>query len=237
MKSSQFTTQSVSGLAAAHQQNVLHRDIKPANIMLDSKSGIAKIADFGLACTTEGSNLTQTGFLVGTPDFISPEQAAGKSIDHRSDLFSLGSVLYAMCCSGKSPFNGQSIMTILESVRSQQPISIETINPSVPVWFRSVVDQLLQKEPERRFESAARVLTAIELQTDQDAQNFTPRIDLSVNKSIRQEKLKRQNKYSEVDGIGHRSFFVVDWHCLLVVLFPRTRFEPNKKHCSKGLNW
>ena len=189
-----IATQSISGLAAAHEQNVLHRDIKPANIMLDSRSGTAKIADFGLAVTAEGSNLTQTGFLVGTPDFVSPEQAAGETIDHRSDLFSLGSVLYAMCC-GNSPFAGPSIMTILESVKSAQPSSIESINPSVPSWFRNLVSQLLQKDPNQRFGHAKQVLAVMKAQTSQVDDSQAPRIDLSVNRSIQKEKRRRQNKY------------------------------------------
>ena len=151
-----ISKQLIAGLAAAHKQNVIHRDIKPANIMLD-KSYRAKITDFGLACAVEGSRLTQTGMLVGTPEFVSPEQAAGRKPDARSDLFSLGSVIYAMCC-GDSPFSSSSMMTTLDNVRSLEPRPILSVNPDIPKAFVEIVGRMLRKNPEDRFDSAAEIL-------------------------------------------------------------------------------
>ena len=151
-----ISKQLIAGLSAAHQQNVIHRDIKPANIMLD-RARRAKITDFGLACAVEGSRLTQTGMLVGTPEFVSPEQAAGRKPDARSDLFSLGSVIYAMCC-GDSPFSSSSMMTTLDNVRSLEPRPILSMNPGIPTVFVEVVEKMLRKNPEDRFDSAAEIL-------------------------------------------------------------------------------
>src|SRR5207249_3762400 len=101
------------GLAAAHEHGLIHRDVKPANVWLEAHSQRAKILDFGLARSAGGhSGLTQTGGVVGTPEFMSPEQARGEDLDGRSDLFSLGAVLYSLC-TGQKPFHGNSVMAVL----------------------------------------------------------------------------------------------------------------------------
>ena len=189
-----ISIQSAAGLAAAHEQGILHRDIKPANIILDEKSGMAKITDFGLACTTEGSKLTQTGLLVGTPDYLSPEQASGGEVDHRSDLFSLGSVMYTMCC-GEPPFTGPSMVTTLENVRAMQPTPIKQKNRQVPNWFQKIVTQLLEKEPGDRLPDAVSVQNSIGARINVTNSNGPPQIDLSVNRPIQTAKLQRQNTY------------------------------------------
>src|SRR5262245_7004629 len=99
--------QIASGLAAAHKQGLVHRDVKPANILLENGVERVKITDFGLARTVDDVALTQTNIIAGTPCYMSPEQARGETVDHRSDLFSLGSVLYAMC-TGRTPFRADS---------------------------------------------------------------------------------------------------------------------------------
>jgi serine/threonine protein kinase len=103
--------QTASGLAAAHAQGLVHRDIKPANVLLEHGVERAKITDFGLARAADDASLTRTGVIAGTPQFMSPEQAAGEPIDHRADLFSLGSVLYAMC-TGRPPFRAAAPIDI-----------------------------------------------------------------------------------------------------------------------------
>jgi serine/threonine protein kinase len=115
--------QAASGLAAAHAQGLVHRDIKPANILLENGVERVKLTDFGLARATDDASLTQSGRVAGTPAFMSPEQAEGKSVGHRSDLFSLGSVLYALC-TGRPPFRADTSMAVLKRVCEEAPAPI-----------------------------------------------------------------------------------------------------------------
>jgi serine/threonine protein kinase/tetratricopeptide (TPR) repeat protein len=137
-----------SGLAHAHLHNVVHRDLKPANILF-SGDQIPKIIDFGLAQTGGGTELTGPGLVMGTADYMSPEQACGKPVDHRSDLFSLGVILYQMA-SGRSPFRCDSIPATLHSIAYDSPPPMATIRPDFPTSFTSLVDGLLEKRRENR---------------------------------------------------------------------------------------
>jgi serine/threonine protein kinase/Tol biopolymer transport system component len=148
-----IAAQSAAGLAAAHAQGLIHRDIKPGNILLESDLQRIKITDFGLARTTEDVRLTQTGYTPGTPLYMAPEQARGEPVDHRSDLFSLGSVIYAMC-TGRPPFQGSTPYVVLKSVTEERPPPIHVINPEIPEWLVEVVDRLHAKQPDDRFQSA-----------------------------------------------------------------------------------
>ncbi|HKI36395.1 MAG TPA: serine/threonine-protein kinase [Gemmataceae bacterium] len=112
--------QTAAGLAAAHAQGLIHRDIKPANLLLENGLARVKITDFGLARMVDDVGLTQAGVLAGTPEYMAPEQARGEAIDHRADLFSLGSVLYAMC-TGRPPFRGSSAVAVLRRVSDEEP--------------------------------------------------------------------------------------------------------------------
>ncbi|HEY7422831.1 MAG TPA: serine/threonine-protein kinase [Gemmataceae bacterium] len=149
-------TQTASGLAAAHAQGLVHRDVKPANILLENGIERAKLTDFGLARAVDDASLTQSGTVAGTPAFMSPEQADGKPVDHRSDLFSLGSVLYAMC-TGRPPFRASTVLGVLRRVCEETPTSVRQINPEVPDWLAAVVEKLHAKDPAARFQSAAEV--------------------------------------------------------------------------------
>src|SRR5205085_1816586 len=104
--------QAARGLAAAHDQGLVHRDVKPANILLENGDERVKITDFGLARAADDASLTQSGVIAGTPQYMAPEQARGEPIGPRTDLFSLGSVLYALC-SGHAPFRANSAMAVL----------------------------------------------------------------------------------------------------------------------------
>jgi serine/threonine protein kinase len=147
--------QIASGLAAAHQQGVIHRDIKPANIMLEDSVERVKIADFGLArVMQEQSELTSQGALVGTPAYMSPEQVNGEPLDPRSDLFSLGCVMYAMSA-GFSPFRGENALVTARRVTSQAHVSLGEICKHVPAEFVPIVDRLLEKESKNRYQSAS----------------------------------------------------------------------------------
>ena len=148
--------QIAAGLAAAHAQGLIHRDVKPANILLQNSIERVQITDFGLARAVDDVGLTHTGQITGTPQYMSPEQAQGKSIDQRSDLFSLGSVLYAMC-SGHSPFGAETTMGALRRVCDETPRNIRALNPDIPDWLVAVIDRLLAKNADERYQTAAEV--------------------------------------------------------------------------------
>jgi hypothetical protein len=150
-----ISVQIAGGLAAAHQQGVIHRDIKPANIMLEDSVERVKIADFGLArVMLEHSELTSQGALVGTPAYMSPEQVHGEPLDPRSDLFSLGCVMYAMTA-GFSPFRGENVLGTARRVTSQMHVSLSEVSKDVPSDFVQIVDRLLAKDPKDRYQSAS----------------------------------------------------------------------------------
>jgi serine/threonine protein kinase len=148
--------QIAKGLAAAHKQGVVHRDVKPANILLENGIERAKVTDFGLAKTMDDVTITRTGDLSGTPQFMSPEQARGGPVDHRTDLFSLGAVLYTMC-TGRPPFRADNPLAMLKRICEVAPRPIQRANPDVPDWLCTIVDRLLAKSPSDRFQTAAEV--------------------------------------------------------------------------------
>jgi serine/threonine-protein kinase len=148
--------QVASGLAAAHAQGLVHRDIKPANILLENGVERVKITDFGLARAVDDASLTRSGVIAGTPLYMSPEQTRGEPLDHRSDLFSLGSVLYAMAA-GHSPFRTDNTMGVLRRICEDTPRPLREVNPEIPSWLGLVVEKLLRKSPADRFQSAAEV--------------------------------------------------------------------------------
>jgi serine/threonine protein kinase len=148
--------QTALGLAAAHAQGLVHRDVKPANILLENGVERVKITDFGLARAANDVRITQTGVIVGTPQYMAPEQARGEAVDHRADLFSLGSVLYFMC-TGQAPFQGDSSLAVLRKVCESVPPPIIEVNPNAPEWLVEIIARLQAKAPNDRFQSAAEV--------------------------------------------------------------------------------
>jgi serine/threonine-protein kinase len=148
--------QAAAGLAAAHAQGLVHRDIKPANILLENGVERVKITDFGLARAGDDASLSHSGVIAGTPQYMAPEQANGEPIDPRADLFSLGSVLYAMA-TGRSPFRAETNMAVLRRVCEDQPRPIREINPDIPDWLTAIVAKLHAKDPAGRFQTAAEV--------------------------------------------------------------------------------
>jgi eukaryotic-like serine/threonine-protein kinase len=153
----QFGRQLAEGLAAAHAQGLIHRDIKPGNILIEAgPHPRVKITDFGLARAADDASLTQSGMVAGTPMFMSPEQALGETLDHRADLFSMGSVLYTMCC-GRPPFRANNTLAILKRVAEDTPRPIPDIIPETPQWLCDIVSRLHAKRPEDRFASAQEV--------------------------------------------------------------------------------
>lgn len=153
--------QIASGLSAAHKQGLVHRDIKPSNILLENGVQRVKITDFGLARAVDDSSVSQSGIVAGTPQYMSPEQADGQAIDHRSDLFSLGSVMYAMC-TGRPPFRSASTVATLKRVCEDTPRPIRELNPEMPEWLSEIIARLHAKKPAERFQSAKEVAEVLE---------------------------------------------------------------------------
>lgn len=153
--------QTAAGLAAAHAQGLVHRDVKPSNILLEEGIERALLTDFGLARAADDASLTHTGYHPGTPEFMSPEQARGESVDARSDLFSLGSVIYTMC-TGRTPFRAESSYGVLRKITDAEPIAIRELNPAIPEWFERLIKTLHAKDVHARFETASQVHDLLE---------------------------------------------------------------------------
>lgn len=153
--------QTARGLAAAHAQGLVHRDVKPANILLEDGVERVRITDFGLARAADDASLTVTGLLAGTPHYMSPEQALGKPLDARSDLFALGAVLFTLA-TGKPPFRAESSHAVLRMVTDVEPADVRLANPDMPAWLAAIVGRLLAKDPAARFSSANEVAGMLE---------------------------------------------------------------------------
>jgi CHASE2 domain-containing sensor protein/predicted Ser/Thr protein kinase len=149
------------GLDYAHKQNVVHRDIKPANIMYEAESDTVKITDFGIARITDSSK-TKTGTVLGTPSYMSPEQLAGKKVDGRSDLFSLGVMLYQML-SGALPFKADSMASLMFKITNEEAADIRTIRAEIPEALAAVVNKALIKDVDQRFQTGIEFSNALKV--------------------------------------------------------------------------
>ena len=148
--------QAAAGLAAAHAQGLVHRDVKPANMLLEEGTGRVLLTDFGLARAADDAGLTQSGIIAGTPQYMAPEQARGEPVDHRADLFGLGSTLYVMC-TGQPPFGADAPLAVMRRVCDERPRPIRSLAPGVPPWLAAIIDRLHAKAPADRFQSAAEI--------------------------------------------------------------------------------
>ena len=153
--------QVAAGLSAAHEKGLVHRDIKPANILLEGETERVTITDFGLARAVDDVSLTRAGVIAGTPQYMSPEQSNGESVDQRSDLFSLGSVLYALC-TGRPPFRAQTSYGLVREVNDSEPLAIQELNPAIPVWLSALISKLLAKQKADRIQTADEVHVLLE---------------------------------------------------------------------------
>lgn len=156
-----LTAQLARGLSAAHRCGLIHRDLKPDNVLIEFDTNVVRIADFGLAKRQGATPVTMEGMLIGTPKYMSPEQTRGETLDHRSDLFSLGCLLYC-AATGRAPFDGDDPYVVLDQIRNGVPAPLATLRRDLsPVWV-AAVDRLLRKNKNERFESADELLTLLD---------------------------------------------------------------------------
>jgi serine/threonine protein kinase/uncharacterized GH25 family protein len=196
--------QVASGLAAAHAQGLVHRDIKPTNILLGTGAERVRITDFGIAHSVSDPHLTQSGFVAGTPQFMSPEQVRGEGVDGRTDLFSLGSVMYAMCA-GRPPFQADSNYELLHRIVSSEFTPLETINPAIPDWLAAIVAKLLRPDPSDRYQSAEELAQQLE----QCLASLQPTANVERPKTVtRLEAKYRRQRRSNARRILWGGFFM-----------------------------
>lgn len=146
-------------LAYAHRNNVVHRDVKPANIMYERDSDTVKVTDFGIARITDSSR-TKTGMVLGTPSYMSPEQLSGQKVDGKSDLFSLGVMIYQLAC-GQLPFRGDSMAQLMFRIANEEPADLSTVRADVPACLTSLLRTALAKQPDQRFASGDEMAQAL----------------------------------------------------------------------------
>lgn len=200
--------QVAAGLAAAHEQGLVHRDIKPGNILMEQGVERVTITDFGLARAVDDASMTRSGVIAGTPQYMSPEQARGEAIDARSDLFSLGSLLYAMC-TGHSPFRAETSFGVLHRITQDSPRSITEINPDIPLWLEGVVMKLLSKNPEVRFQSAEEVAELLEGCLSHSRHPATTPLPESVVDLVSTKPQRRRRQFKFVATLALLGFFLL----------------------------
>jgi len=192
------------GLVEAHRLGVVHRDLKPQNIMID-EAGDAKIMDFGIARSVEAPGVTQTGVMIGTPDYISPEQVEGGEADHRADIYSLGVILYEMV-TGRVPFKGDTALSVALKHKSKLAQEPKQLNPDVSDELNKLIFICMEKDREMRYQTAAELLA--------DIQNIEEGIPLGKRKIPTQKKRLAKKK----SKIKWKSVFLYGGVPLLLVL-------------------
>ncbi len=172
------------GLVEAHRLGVMHRDLKPSNIMID-KDGQARIMDFGIARSLRGKGITGAGVIIGTPEYMSPEQVEGKDVDQRSDIYSLGTILFEMV-TGRVPFEGDTPFTVGVKHKSEVPVDPREINAQVPEDLSRIILKCLEKDKETRYQSAGEVRSELVRISEglPTTEKFVPSKKTSTSKEI-----------------------------------------------------
>jgi serine/threonine protein kinase/tetratricopeptide (TPR) repeat protein/TolB-like protein len=165
-------------LEAAHAEGVIHRDLKPQNVMRDPQGRVV-VMDFGLARSLESDGMTQTGALVGTLEYMSPEQALGSSLDQRSDLFAVGLIFYELL-TGKSPYKADTAIASLMKRTHERAIPASDVDPSVPVSLSAIVSRCLEREPEDRYQTASQLLKELEAWSSDPNRTVSSRVGISA---------------------------------------------------------
>ena len=188
-----FALQVTDGLAEAHSLGIVHRDLKPQNIMID-KEGNAKLMDFGIARSVEGKGLTVEGMVIGTPDYMSPEQVGGRKADQRADIYSLGVILYEMV-TGKVPFFGDTAFSVALKHKSEEPKDPRQANPELPEGLARAILRCMTKDRNRRYQSADEllaVLLAVEKtlpDNERVVRKIMPRLGIARDKKLSFKKI------------------------------------------------
>lgn len=167
--------QILKGLEHAHRMGIIHRDIKPANIIINNEN-TPKLTDFGIARILETARLTKTGQLVGTLEYISPEQVEGKDTDSRSDIYSLGAVFYEML-TGQLPFKKNTDYELIKAQIEETPQALRKISSDIPIQLEKIVLRMLNKKPAKRYPSATSCLTELERILDSEKSDNAPRLE------------------------------------------------------------
>lgn len=209
-KSLSIAQQICEGLSEAHSLGVVHRDLKPNNIMID-RSGNVRIMDFGIARAVKGKSITGTGIMIGTPEYMSPEQVEGKDVDHRADIYSLGILLYEML-TARIPFEGDTPFTIGVKQKSDTPQNPKELNIRIPDELSSVILKCLEKDKSRRFQNAEELRSELSRIQKEILDGETP---LLVEKRRKTKKISR--KRHVYLGLATVVFIIIAGAVLIVV--------------------
>jgi len=219
-----ITTETLEALSYAHAQGIVHRDLKPGNIMISTKNEV-KIADFGIA-HVDDSDLTKTGSVVGSPNYMSPEQVKGRKIDNRSDLFSFGITLYYML-TGKKPFSGSNISETIHNVIEVNPKPPSILNDKIPEGWDYIVEKLLEKDREVRYQNCQEVINDINkmaentdtIKNSSSTENLDNSLDIDniFSKTINESSESNENEPEDIKlDLDYRIFIII---FIIIIIF------------------